>query len=237
MATSTTRLALRKPDPDPVTGDNVNVVTDINQSMDKIDGNIGFTVCTSGTRPGSPWDGQPIYETDTNKFRAWVESAWTDIPSPTQAASLQLSFLQAAYPVGAIYLSGVSTSPATLFGFGTWTAITDRFLVGVGSTFTTPLGTGGANTVTIATANLPAHNHGVTDPGHVHAQQVSANNGVGSANGRSDYGADAVNMGVYPQGVNTVSATTGVTTTNTGSGTALNVNPPYLAVYMWRRTA
>jgi hypothetical protein len=65
MATSTTRLALRKPDPDPVTGNNVNVATDVNDNMDKLDGVIGFTVCTSGTRPGSPFQGQPIFETDT----------------------------------------------------------------------------------------------------------------------------------------------------------------------------
>lgn len=44
----------------------------------------------------------------------------------------------------------------------------DRFIVGAGATYT-PNSTGGANTVALATANLPAHNHGVTDPGHVHS--------------------------------------------------------------------
>ena len=32
------------------------------------------------------------------------------------------NFLSAVYPIGAIYTSVVSTSPATLFGFGTWSA-------------------------------------------------------------------------------------------------------------------
>lgn len=84
MAGSTTRLALRKPDPTPVTGDTVDVALDINGSMDKLDAAAGFTVCTSGTRPASPWQGQPIFETDTG--RGYVASVgggtptWVQIP-------------------------------------------------------------------------------------------------------------------------------------------------------------
>jgi hypothetical protein len=33
-------------------------------------------VCTSSTRPASPYDGQVIYETDTNKTLAFNGSAW-----------------------------------------------------------------------------------------------------------------------------------------------------------------
>ena len=45
------------------------------------------TVCTSSTRPGSPFTGQTIFETDTNKMKVWLGSAWSggtqhvDIPS------------------------------------------------------------------------------------------------------------------------------------------------------------
>lgn len=45
-----------------------------------------------------------------------------------------------AYPVGAVYISYVSTSPASLFG-GTWTAITGRFPY-----FNAGTATGGSNT-------------------------------------------------------------------------------------------
>lgn len=81
-ATFTTRLGLRKPDPDPVTGDNVNVQTDINDSMDKLDAAVGFFVCTSGTRPvgADRWDGRQIYETDTRRTYMWAAALTTWLP-------------------------------------------------------------------------------------------------------------------------------------------------------------
>jgi hypothetical protein len=36
-------------------------------------------VCTSSTRPASPYTGQMIYESDTNKLRLWNGSAWSDV--------------------------------------------------------------------------------------------------------------------------------------------------------------
>jgi hypothetical protein len=71
VATTTTRLGLRKPDPDPLTGDYVSAGDDLNDNWDNIDGKIPFTVCTSGTRPGTPYDGQPIRETDTLDAYVW----------------------------------------------------------------------------------------------------------------------------------------------------------------------
>lgn len=69
-----------------------------------------------------------------------------------------LQVLQAVYPVGSIYCSYGSTSPATLFGFGSWTKIEGRFLLGANSTY--GLGsTGGSATVTLTVNQIPAHNH------------------------------------------------------------------------------
>jgi hypothetical protein len=34
-------------------------------------------VCTSSTRPESPYLGQFIYETDTQLLRVWLGSAWS----------------------------------------------------------------------------------------------------------------------------------------------------------------
>lgn len=68
MATFSTRLLLRKPDPDPITGDNVNVQTDLNENFDKLDAAMGAFHCTSGTRPATPFLGQFIRETDTGNL-------------------------------------------------------------------------------------------------------------------------------------------------------------------------
>lgn len=69
-----------------------------------------------------------------------------------------LQVLQAVYPVGSIYCSYGSTSPATLFGFGSWTKIEGRFLLGANATY--GLGsTGGSATVTLTVNQIPAHNH------------------------------------------------------------------------------
>lgn len=82
MATTTTRLLLRKPDPNPTTGDLINVTTDISDSMDKLDATAGFTVCTSGTRPTGTdrWDGRQIYETDTRRTYMWANALTTWLP-------------------------------------------------------------------------------------------------------------------------------------------------------------
>lgn len=79
MGTTTTRLGLFKPDPNPTTGDDVDV-SELNDNADKIDAAVGFFVCTSGTRPTTnAWQGMPIYETDTNRFYI----AATGGPTPT----------------------------------------------------------------------------------------------------------------------------------------------------------
>lgn len=63
--TPTTRLLLSKPDPG--TGEPYDVSIEHGSNLDTIDGAIGFTVCTSATRPTGTdaWVGRPIRETDT----------------------------------------------------------------------------------------------------------------------------------------------------------------------------
>lgn len=72
MATTTTRLGLRKPD----RTDLVSVVTDLNNDYDTIDGAVGFQACTSVTRPSTPYTGKPIYETDTQNELTWDGVHW-----------------------------------------------------------------------------------------------------------------------------------------------------------------
>lgn len=70
--TFTTRIGARKADPT----DNVDVNAHINANSDLWDLNIGFRVCTSSTRPSTPWQGLQIFETDTAKTYFWNGSAW-----------------------------------------------------------------------------------------------------------------------------------------------------------------
>jgi len=137
------------------------------------------------------------------------------------------------YPVGSIYTNAsVSTNPATLLGFGTWTAFgAGRVLVGFDSSnvlFDTAEETGGS-----ANATLPSHTHTatVTDPSHTHTVVVTV------AGGGSVFGGTSV--GAASNSNTTASAVTGITVANSTEGaSATNANyQPYITVYMWKRTA
>jgi len=78
----------------------------------------GTTICTSSTRPGSPFDGQSIYETDTDKTLVWNGSAWY--------ANWNSAWGQVGYASRstAFTLSATSTDVTGLSV--TWTAISGR---------------------------------------------------------------------------------------------------------------
>lgn len=147
------------------------------------------------------------------------------------------SALENAYPVGSIYMNATSsTNPATLLGFGTWSAFgAGRVLIGLDSgdtDFDTAEETGGSKTHTLTEAEMPSHTHSVTDSGHAHSTGgFSTSGGSGSAN------YDVTGHSLSKAGRNTNSATTGITLGNTGSGNAHTIVQPYIVVYMWKRTA
>ena len=138
--------------------------------------------------------------------------------------------MQTLHPVGSIYTAIISTNPGTLFGFGTWTTFgAGRMLISLDSgnvLFDTAEETGGS-----ANATLPSHTHTatVTDPSHVHTF-ASPQVGGATVNAASPTGGGTQNTG---------SAVTGITVANSTEGaSATNANyPPFIAVFMWKRTA
>lgn len=119
------------------------------------------------------------------------------------------------YPVGAVYISVNSTSPASLFG-GTWEQLQDRFLLAAGSTYSAG-STGGEATHTLTVDEMPNHNHA---------------SGHGFHNVASGTGAECLSN-YYIDG-DDYSANR---TSYIGGGAAHNNMPPYLAVYMWKRVS
>ena len=149
--------------------------------------------------------------------------------------------LVGAYPVGSIYMNATdNTNPATLLGFGTWTAFgAGRILLGDGGGFTA------GNTGGSADAIIPSHNHAsgtlATDSQGAHQHTSVSGRGAstaGSSQGffaglqggfSGSFAATTNSAGAHVHSVSGDTATTGV------SATDANLQP-YIVVHMWKRT-
>ena len=135
------------------------------------------------------------------------------------------------YPVGSIYMSVNNVNPGTLFG-GTWSQIQDTFLLAAGTNYTAG-STGGAashkhttGNCTLTVNQIPSHTHLVyggnnTNPPDWFGGSTAAYGIMQRVGTSYDYlqyvgGGQAHNHG------------------DTGDTSNL---PPYLAVYVWQRTA
>lgn len=150
-------------------------------------------------------------------------------------AELDDMFLNRVYPVGAVYISLTATNPHDLFG-GTWEQIQGRFLLAVGANTantTTAYGSMSASAInrsageqggevahTLTTSEMPEHAH------PIRYGSVGSSSGDTYASVRVPYNQAQARVGEDNQGMEAV-----------GGGQAHNNMPPYLAVYMWRRTA
>ena len=158
------------------------------------------------------------------------------------------------YPVGAIYMSVNSTDPGTLFAGTTWTRLTDTFLLAAGTTYpaddgTHTTATGGEATHTLQTSEIPANTHGSKTLTGTWRNRRYGTSGAGNANVFTASGIasiDAVTSTaakINASGTGSNGSYDDVTITAThehtsvGGGGSHNNMPPYLAVYMWKRTA
>lgn len=146
----------------------------------------------------------------------------------------------ALYPVGAVYISVNSTSPASLFG-GEWTQINGRFLIGTGAPENNDDGTspgnydktlgskGGEANHTLTEAEMPNHGHNALKeaPGWGDSMTLSPwtpyfKNDAFTDAGRDGYTAEFWTWNIIK---------------NAGGDQPHNNMPPYMAVYMWKRVS
>jgi microcystin-dependent protein len=169
-----TRLIIRSDSP---TGDGVmlQVLTgtpgtttrfSVDEDGDTVVGNSitfgGTTMTASTARINSALDGIGATVTPANLATLTNGSnadALHDHAVGSISSGLVMIWTGGALPTGWSLLDGVSASP-NLVG---------RFLVGVNPGTTSIGDTGGSNTVTLATANLPSHNHSVTSDAGTHS--------------------------------------------------------------------
>ena len=115
------------------------------------------------------------------------------------------------YPIGSIYMSTTSTSPAILFG-GTWEQLKDRFLLGAGDSYAAG-STGGEAKHKLTISEIPGHTHKIRE----------ANTSGESTGYRFTASSGPYSTATYNEPV--------------GGSESHNNMPPYLAVYMWKRVS
>lgn len=114
------------------------------------------------------------------------------------------------YPIGSIYMSVVNLNPSNYFG-GTWEQIKDTFLLACGDTYSNGT-SGGEAKHTLTAEELPV---GVI-------VRESRTSGAGNTN----WSTGITGWANYENGYG-----------QSNRGKPHNNMPPYLAVYIWKRTA
>lgn len=149
-----------------------------------------------------------------------------NIPSGAKYKINGTDILQLIYPVGSIYMSVNSTSPATLFG-GTWARITGRFLLAATDNGSSGASQAAGNTGGAATVTLTAEQSGL--PKHTHTATTKYAQTAGTGTARYHIASSG-----------STTSTNFVTISNNtaqGASEAHENMPPYLSVYVWKRTA
>jgi hypothetical protein len=181
---------------------------------------IATAIATKADLVGPTFTGTPVAPT---------ASSGTNTTQIATTAFVQTAFAL-LYPVGSIYTNAtVSTNPATLLGFGTWTAFgAGRVMVGFNSSntlFDTAEETGGS-----ADSVVVSHTHTATvcETPHSHTYNTPASPGASGTGGLGSAG--SASTSAVSTGLTVAISTTG------SSGTNANYQP-YITVYMWKRTA
>ena len=135
------------------------------------------------------------------------------------------------YPVGSIYISINSTNPKALFG-GTWERIMERFLFGCGNERYPAGHTGGEEQHLLTVEEMPSHK-GHLSSGIVDNAPYEKGNYKGFLNSNVMTAYSDIGRGWNVYAGNEMHPASEAV----GEGWAHNNMPPYLCVYIWKRTA
>lgn len=180
--------------------------------------------------------------------------------SPEKSSGGTSNIIDMVYPIGSIYMSVNNTDPNVVFDGTTWIQLENRFLLGAGTSYTAGDTGGSANAIipyhrhsvdSVSISASGAHTHDAgSNQAFIRYNQGSVSTGVQErsvASGASgNYKAPVVNHASvdfsYMANTSSETHTHTVPSHNTNyagtSGNTTGANmPPYLVVYMWKRTA
>jgi microcystin-dependent protein len=209
----------------------------------------------NGLVAANPLGSDPLADADGHLrlLKSTIKATFPNITGPVTATQ---GTLNNPFPVGGIIMWSGASVPSGWFlcdGTNGTPNLRDRFIVGSGATYATGA-TGGASTVTLSAANLPAHSHSfsgttgtmnsnwahshsVSDPGHSHSSLYRTSGG-GADGGYADSwkgttwtGTSASGTGIWINATDTNHTHNfSGTTSSYGSGTAFSNLPPYFAL-------
>lgn len=167
-----------------------------------------------------------VFRGTVNGLEEGLDSTQTNVTTLAEALELlnttklaKSELLNAVYPIGSIYISVSSASPNDLFG-GTWERLKDRFLLAAGDTYAAGT-TGGEAIHTLTVDEMPKHHHNL----YVRGFESSASKEA-IVNASYNYTSEQTDAGQAE-----------LIVSSTGDSVSHNNMPPYLTVYMWKRTA
>ena len=143
-----------------------------------------------------------------------ISAVNTKLPSEKAVADAIEKIFERIYPIGSVYISVNEVNPSSLFG-GTWDQIKDRFLLATGDIYSPGVLSGEA-THTLTIDEIPEHNHNLLMTPTGSTPSLTAAPYRGAANATEFNNLTAIQP--------------------IGGNQPHNNMPPYLTVYMWKRT-